>query len=74
MARLGYLKSQKLDAEVKEIEEKEEKELSKKISADARSFDFGRYENLVANLRLNEFPQIPYEAFNAIVINLFCID
>lgn len=28
----------------------------------------------MANLKLNELPQIPYECFNAIVINLFCID
>lgn len=40
----------------------------------AKDFDFGKYENLVANLKLNELPEIPYECFNAIVINLFCID
>ena len=28
----------------------------------------------MSNLKENELPQIPYEAFNAIVINLFCID
>ncbi len=28
----------------------------------------------MSNLKLNELPQIPYDAFNAIVINLFCID
>ncbi len=43
-------------------------------SANARTFNFGKYVNLVSNLKLNELPQIPYDAFNAIVINLFCID
>ena len=40
----------------------------------ARDFDYGKYVQLVRNLKMEELPQVPYESTNAIVINLFCID
>jgi len=36
-----------LDIEIKELEEKEEKEQAKVASANARSYDFGKYAHLV---------------------------
>lgn len=71
---MGYLKSQKLDVEIKEIEEREEKENAKVASANARTFDFGKYAHAVSTLPLHTLPDIPSHCYNAIVINLFCID
>lgn len=75
LAKLGYLKnSPALDSEVRQAREQEEAEAEKEEKANNRTFNFGDYKSEVENLKLGELPAIPYEANNAIVINLFCID
>jgi hypothetical protein len=74
LTRLGYLKSQRLEAEVREVEAQEQAKRSAWLAANAKEFDYGPYEQLVSNLKDGELPEIPYAATNAIVINLFCID
>ena len=34
----------------------------------------GKYESLLTDIKVGEIPKVPFEAYNAIVINLFCID
>lgn len=75
LAKLGYLKnSPTLDSEVRQVKEEEETAEEKEQIANHRSFSFGQYAELVKDLNKGELPQIPYEANNAIVVNLFCID
>lgn len=75
LAKLGYLKnSPALDAEMRQSKEEEEAAAAKEEQQNKRTFNFGQYADLVKNLGFGELPQIPYEANNAIVINLFCID
>jgi len=44
------------------------------LAANAREFDYGKFGDIVNNLKQGELPEVPYNSANAIVINLFCID
>lgn len=51
LARLGYVKSQRLDAEIKDLEIREQAEKTQWLQANAREFNYGKYEQLVSNIK-----------------------
>ena len=74
LLRLGFIKSQKLEIEAREVEQQETEEKEKWLAANTRGYDFCGYDHLISHLSEDELPEIPVDAANAIVINLFCID
>lgn len=45
------MKSQRLDAEIKDLEVKEQAEKAQWLQANAREFNYGKYEQLVSNIK-----------------------
>lgn len=74
LAKMGYLKSQRLQAEAQEQLEKEQQKTDEVMAQRAIRPNYGRFEGLVENLEAQTLPEVPYDSQNAIVINLFCVD
>ena len=51
LGKLGYVKSPKLENEIKELTEKEEYRKIEREKAEAQEFDFGDFEELVSDLK-----------------------
>ena len=75
MCRLGVLKSATLQKEVNIIIEDETAQEAAKIKMRQITRQPNPYDEYVKNLKdLDSIPEVPVDAQNAIVINLFCID
>ena len=74
LARLGYLKSPRLQSELQVIVEVDKKQDDALQAQRSIAPDYGNYDVIVTDLSAHTLPEIPYECQNAIVVNLFCID
>lgn len=75
MRRLGFIKSDRLGKEVKELQDEEAAREEKERAAKNKKKAIGKYDELVGGINDLEFiPNPPNETQNAFVINLFCVD
>lgn len=75
LCELGIISSNLVGKEVEAKKEKEEKEIEDEMKSRYRHKDQTLYDDLMQDVMERDgIPDIPLEAHNAIVINLFCID
>lgn len=75
MRKLGYIKSKTLDLEVKVILDDLQSAREKELASRSWNMKPNKFDPAVQSITaLDQIPDVPHEAQNAVVINLFCID